>query len=406
MGKGSNSTGLRRYNERVVLTTMRSLGRASKSDIAEAVGLTPQAVTRIVDELCSLGLVVRIGKRHGRKGQPSTMYAIAPDGAYSIGVKVGRSDLEMLLMDFGGEIVARLSYPYEVPEPDFVLAQVQSGIEELASRLPEEQSRKLFGAGFAMPWFMGAWTEELGMSEAVANRWNEINFEDEVRQRTSLPVFFENDCSAAAISELIFGRGAELGNFLYVYLGIFVGGGLVLQGRLEAGAHGNAAAVASMPVPVSTLDSARDTTGQTTELLDRASIFVLLRHLQAHGVELRHVGYLHTVLDTARPLIQEWMEDCADALSVALQSAMGLLDLDSVVIDGQLPGYLLAEILEMTDRRLHRRAPSGIFEPHLVQGSHGADAIGLGGALLPFYARFVPDRAVLLKGGVPSRITT
>ncbi len=82
MSQGSNSSGLRRYNERVMLTHLRKYRTASKSDLARATNLTPQAVTRIVDDLEQSELVIREGRRLGGLGQPSTLYAINPAGAY------------------------------------------------------------------------------------------------------------------------------------------------------------------------------------------------------------------------------------------------------------------------------------------------------------------------------------
>ncbi len=386
------------------MTALRNTGSASKSDIARLVDLTPQAVTRIIDNFEQLGLVSRQGRRVSGKGQPSIMYSIDPRGAYSIGVKVGRSDLELLLMDFGGEVIARQSHPYGVPEPTFILPRIKAGIEELSSKVPEGAVDKLFGVGIAMPWFMGAWTKELEMSDELAQQWNDINFEAEVEQLTDLPVFVENDCSAAAIAELQFGRGVQQSNFLYVFLGTFVGGGLILQGKLEAGAHGNAGALASMPVPPSSLDSVPAPAGPFEALLNRASLFVLRRHLAAHGIELHRVAHLHTVIDHARPLVQEWLDDCADALVHVLLSAVGVLDVEAVVIDGHLPSFLIAELAEMVRRRVHTHSPSGVFEPDILTGSVGADAVAYGGAILPFYANFVPDKAVLLKGGIPARV--
>jgi predicted NBD/HSP70 family sugar kinase len=403
MGKGSNSAGLRRYNERVIMTALRNMGSASKSELAKAVNLTPQALTRIIDELDRVGLVSRRGRRLGGKGQPSIMYSIDPQGAYSIGVKVGRSDLEMLLMDFGGEIIARMSHPYNVPEPAFLLPQIKSGIEELSAKVPPGGSGKLFGVGIAMPWFIGAWTREIEMSDSLAAEWNSINFEEEVEKLTELPVFFENDCSAAAIAELSFGRGADIGNFLYVFIGTFVGGGVVLQGKLEAGSHGNAGALASMPVPPSKLSSVPPPEGAFEALLNRASLFALRRHLAANGIKLNRVAHLHTVLDEARPLVQEWLDDCADALVFAMLSAVGVLDTEAIVIDGYLPTFLLDELVAMVRRRIQAQSLSGVFEPKILRGSVGGNAVAYGGAILPFYANFVPDKAILLKGGIPAR---
>src|SRR5579859_5811753 len=88
--KGSNSVQVRRYNERVVLEALQRLGQASKAELARSANLTPQAVAAIVDHLEEVGLIRHEGKRVGQVGQPSTLYAPAPDGAFSIGLHIGR----------------------------------------------------------------------------------------------------------------------------------------------------------------------------------------------------------------------------------------------------------------------------------------------------------------------------
>jgi predicted NBD/HSP70 family sugar kinase len=144
--------------------------------------------------------------------------------------------------------------------------------------------------------------------------------------------------------------------------------------------------------------------GAFEALLNRASLFVLRRHLAANGIQLNRVAHLHTVIDEARPFVQEWLDDCADALVFAMLSAVGVLDTEAVVIDGHLPNFLVDELVEMVRRRIQEQSLSGIFQPRILRGSVGGNAIAYGGAILPFYANFVPDKGVLLKGGIPARV--
>ena len=405
MGKGSNSSGLRRYNERAVLTALRKMETASKSDLARASNLTPQAITRIVDYLENTGLVAKKGRRLGNIGQPSTMYVINPTGAYSIGVKVGRQDIELLLMDFGGAILEKLWHKFDYPEPDFLLQKIEESVAHLEAALRPQDVKKLMGVGVAMPWFMGAWTKEPFMTKEIAQKWNEINFADELAKVVNLPLFIENDCSAAAVAELQFGVGNQKSDFLYVFIGTFVGGGLVLHGNVETGIYGNACSLGTMPVPGSTLDTAPGHSGSYEMLLDRASLFCLIRHLSGNGIEINDINGLDAVMDQARPLIQEWLEDCADALVYVFMSAIGILDFESIVIDAHLPRFLLNELVEIISRRLRQNAPrSGTFIPEILPGKVGIDAIAVGGAILPFYSNFAADKTVMLKGGVPEKV--
>ena len=99
-----------------------------------------------------------------------------------------------------------------------------------------------------------------------------------MRRLLPYPVYLQNDATAACGAELAFGDNAGLQDFIYFYVGAFVGGGLVLNGGLFTGRTGNAAALGSMPVP--------DGAGGTVQLIDRASLVLLERRLRAAGLPL------------------------------------------------------------------------------------------------------------------------
>lgn len=396
MSKGSNSSGLRRYNERVLINFLRKLGQASKLELSRLSNLTPQAVTRIIDDLESAGMVEQKGKIQRGLGQPSTMYAINPTGAYSIGVNVGRSDIQVLLMDFGGSVIGKIAHEFDSPEPDFLLEKIAQGIAYFQASLSADNQQRLVGVGLAMPWFMGAWKKEANMSDALAERWLNIKFNEEVAKRTQLPVFMENDCSSAAIAELQFGRGSELQNFLYVFIGTFVGGGVVLHGNLESGVHGNAGALASMPVSPSRLSSCPQSESAFETLANRASLFVLRRHLNANGFSIKNISELPSLMPAAKPFVDEWLTDCADALSFVIFSSLGVLDFQGIVIDGNLPRELVQELVTKVQTKVTELTPNGVFLPQVVMGNIGVDARAIGGAILPFYVNFSPDTNIML----------
>lgn len=403
MSQGSNSSGLRRYNERVMLTYLRKFRTASKSDLARATNLTPQAVTRIVDDLEQAELVVREGRRLGGLGQPSTLYTLNAAGAYSIGIKIGRRDLELLLLDFTGRMLTNFKREFDQPDPDYILEQISELLPQLCATLDRSAQKKLRGVGVAMPWFLGAWPNDLEMASDLSARWRDINLSEEIAKCTDLPIFFENDGAAAAIAELQLGVGRDISDFLYVNIGAFIGGGLVLHSNLEPGVHGNTAELASMPVPHSELFGTQPSKGGFDLLTQRASLLTLRRYLNDKGIPISHIGELPEHIDQARIFVQEWMDDCADALVYAFMSAISILDLKAIVIDANLPRFIIEELVAMVDRRLTAMAAKDIFVPEIVPGQLGPEAIGIGGGILPFYSSFGADKTVLLKGSVPER---
>jgi len=60
-------------------------------------------------------------------------------------------------------------------------------------------------------------------------------------------VYLGNDATSACGAELVFGTAETPPEFLYIYVGYFVGGGVVLNGALYSGRSGNAGAIGTFP---------------------------------------------------------------------------------------------------------------------------------------------------------------
>ena len=107
--RGSNHVGMRQFNERVVLQAIRLHGSLPKAEIARLTHLTAQTVQIIIARLEADGLVRKLDPVRGKVGQPSVPMALNPDGAFSIGIKIGRRSMDELLVDFSGQVRERKS---------------------------------------------------------------------------------------------------------------------------------------------------------------------------------------------------------------------------------------------------------------------------------------------------------
>ena len=395
--RGSNSVRVRRYNERVVLEALRRHGPASKAELARAANLTPQAVTTIVDALAELGLVEISGKRLGLVGQPSTLYAPAADGAYSIGLHVGRRALDAVLVDFTGKTLCRETTEYEYPEPAMVAGLAIECRRKLRAFLPAARRDRLVGVGVAVPYFLGGWTHELGLPRAITEAWESFDLAESLRDETASPLFFENDASSAATAELGYGLGRHTRDFIYLFLSTFVGGGLVIDGSLETGPHGNSAAFGPYPVSRSLLSTVPAPSGPFEILLRRASVYVLTNHLRANGVPIRRAQELVELGERAEPFLSEWIADCADALAQAIVGAIAVVDVSAIIIDGILPPPILRRTVRAVAQRFADIVPEGLVAPRIEIGSIGSGAASIGAAILPLYAAFAPDSDILVK---------
>jgi len=380
---------MRQFNERVVLQAIRLRGSLAKADLARLTRLSTQTVSAIVDGLLQDGLVVKQARLRGRIGQPSIPFALDPDGAFTLGIKVGRRSLDVLAVDFLGQVRARESLDYEFPEAGAVFPAIKKRVGAVTRKLGAHADR-VVGVGVAAPLWIGGWGDFLGAPAGVLEAWNGIDIGARVQAMTQLPVEFAKDTTAACAAELVMGRGRELRNFLYLFIGTFIGGGLVLDGRLHMGPHGNAGAVGSLPMPPGDESPPR-------QLLHRASGLVLEQAFRAHGSPATAAHDARALSRALRPLTDRWLEEVGPALAHTVASAAAMLDLEAVVIDGSMHPQVVEDVVSRTERVLDRFSWEGITRPRVVKGGVGADARALGGAVLPLYRHFAPLHELFLK---------
>ncbi len=133
------------------------------------------------------------------------------------------------------------------------------------------------------------------------------------------------------------------------------------------------------------------------QLLSVASLFNLEQIYSVAGVDVTAANDQRALQEPWRQHTARWLADASAAIAQAVNCSACLLDLESVIIDGSFARELQAALIDETEVALSRYSWEGVLRPQLVAGSIGSDARALGGALLPLYANFMPDRELFLK---------
>lgn len=392
--RGTNQLGVRLYNERLVLSLIRMHGELPKADIARLTGLSPQTISIIMNQLTADGLLRRGEPQRGRIGQPSVPYSLNPDGALAFGLKIGRRSVDLYLINFTGEIIRLLHRIYAYPTPDGIRSFAREGIADILNSVPESLTNRIAGLGIAAPYEMWTWHEEIGAPKDEIDAWRTVDIRADIAGVCPWPVYFANDITAACAAELMFGQGGDHIDYLYVFIGSFIGGGLVLDGHLFPGRSKNAGALGSMPA----YPGAAHAGARGLQLMNVASIYVLERKLMAAD---RNADILWQSPDDwgddLGPALEEWIDEVAEGLAYAIVAAIAVIDVETVIIDGAFPVWVRATIIERTQSALGRINRQGLSAFRLIPGSIGNAARAMGGASLPLLANFTQDREVLFK---------
>ncbi|WP_369424058.1 ROK family transcriptional regulator [Leptothrix ochracea] len=404
--RGSNHVGMRQYNERVVLHAIRLHGDLPKADLARLTHLSTQTVSLIVNKLLDDQLLIKCAPLRGRIGQPSVPIALNPDGAFAIGIKIGRRSMDVLLIDFTGNVRQRFERSYAFPDPRVLFDDLQAMVSEVVAfmqHIHADAADRLTGVGVAAPLSLGGWQALLDVPAEQAQAWNEMDLYSRIQalpavRTLDLPVHLLKDTAAACTAELVAGRGHRLKSFLYLFVDTFIGGGLVIDSHVHSGTSGNAGAVGSMP-----LHAAQPTGPAPAQVLSQASLLNLQRLFSAAGLVVEAALDERALQAPWLALTERWLGEAAQAIALSIANAACLLDLEHVILDGVFNRALLAELIAHTQKALDAHSWEGVTRPTLHAGTIGSDARALGGALLPLHAAFAPDPEVFLKTGRPLR---
>ncbi|MEM6383527.1 MAG: ROK family transcriptional regulator [Pseudomonadota bacterium] len=329
---GATPAGVRNYNERLVLSVIKNEGQVASAQIARLTSLSAQTASNITRSLEADGMLLRGTPQRGRVGKPSVPVYLNPEGSLAYGLRVGRRGADLVLMNIIGSVIDTRSVRYDYPVPEAIDAFVAEGMASMEDVLPVPLRARIVGIGVAMPFGLWHKPEAAGAPPGVMDAWRGHDFVESFARFTRLPVLVANDASMGCSGELIFGAGEALSDFLYFYVGAFVGGGVVLDGKVFFGKRGNAGAMGTVLVD--------GLAAEPNQLVHRASIYVLEQELsQTSGrdVRLRMDSPEWTLED---PRIDAWTQATAQALASAAVSSAALVDVDTVVVDGGFPASI------------------------------------------------------------------
>lgn len=339
---GLNSLSVRSHNERLVLSLLLQNEATTRLEIGEKTGLSAQTISVIVRSLEQEGLVVRGEAQKGRVGPPTTPLMLNSEGAYSVGVSVGYRNTHIVVVDFIGNVQHHRVMPHRAADTFDAPEALALEIHQAIAGLSESRQVRIAGVGLALP------TPPIrsGPDHDVLHRHLEVEL--------GLPVFVQNDITAAAGGESLFGTARQLQDFLFFYLGARLHGRLVLNHQIY---NGNSPL--SYDVGVLALEHALPA-GQG-----------LPERLWSQPPSWPPMG----------PAGAAWQRACAESLVQLTQSLLQFIELKTVVLSSFVP----IEICEALCTLLRQEIPS----INAVVGRTSIAPKAVGAASLPFSSRFM-----------------
>ena len=361
-------------NERILLREVWRKPSSSRAEVMAKLDITQQSVHRIVDHLVQRQMLA-LGepKPAMSRGQPSPTLSLNPDWAYSIGISVNTDKAGIALMDLSGEFTTR-----SVSLLDKTMLQALDEFAQTIDQMVKERGfdkKRLFGIGFGIA---GYWLDGTKYNAPLPlHEWSLIDLGPLLAERFEAPVWTDNGANTSAICEAMLGVGRTIKNFAYLSFNYGFGGGIILDGELLLGGHGNAGELSGIY--------------DADEHTSRPALQSLLELVTKYDMPISSMEELNAHFDPKWSSVEKWLDLVTLSHNRIISAISAIIDPQAIVYGGEIPERLAHMLIERADFASYNRARYGIARkvPKLIVSELKDDPSAIGAAVLPFKAEML-----------------
>lgn len=361
----------------------------SRAEIARRFGLSRSTVTEIMKELLQTGLVAEVGTGESVGGRRPIILEFQDEAATVLGVDIGATHIAVALTSLRGRLLAWEEVRYPVRnDPEGTISQAI----KLSDACLAKRGRRLVRIGVAVPSPVDPLHPEW-LPEVVIPAWRGRNELARLHEYYDVPMHIDNDANLGALAEYWRGAGPTVDDLIYIKMGLGIGAGYILGGKIYRGAGGFAGEIGHLSIDpkgrpcVCGLKGCLVTLVGAEALLARAKTLLSNHPKSVLAGKAITIDAIENAVLFGDKLALQIVREAAEHLGIAIASWCNLMNPGMVVLGGGLAGVgerLLKPLREKVERStLVSSAAAQIRTSEL-----GTKAVAMGAATLATEAAF------------------
>ena len=343
MVKGLNNHKMQQSNRSLILSTIIENRGISRLGLSEVTGLQKPTITNIVNELLELG-IIESGEAPKREGRNKTKgLAFTEKSIVILSARLTRDLFSACIYNMNGEMIDSCSCVV-YPTRD-IMETLEKSVQLIDALLKRNMNRKVLSMclGLPGPYIRGE------KEKIIVEGFPGLGKVDVCRfyaEHYAFPLLAEHDAHLSALCEWKSLTPEEQENARCLLalqsLGIGIGAGIILDGKIVKGAFGIAGEIGSIGI---NFNGQKNSNGQRGTLETYASTGNLRRYIGDRLIEFPNTVLTeHSTYDEIREAylkgdpLANWIFDAAAArLAYGLASSIFVINPDMIIIGPDYP---------------------------------------------------------------------
>jgi transcriptional regulator of PTS gene len=227
-----------------IITFLSTGGESTLNELSELINISIPKTTELILELEAGGFVTGAGRRNEGPGRKASVYKLAPDSLFFLGLEIKKYSINIGLMGFDKKMVyLENSVPFFYEDKDASLSRIIYLIHSFLEHcgIPVE---KIAGIGCSISGRVNVHSGEI----LTFYHFGDAPVKQVLEQEFGIPVYLDNDSRALSYGEFNFGKRGKEKEVLVLNLDYGIAIGIFVDGRPVYGISGYAGELGHIPL--------------------------------------------------------------------------------------------------------------------------------------------------------------